>query len=63
MSGRYPRLDPEHSRSVLFATKLSVPDAARLERLAAKAGVGKSEYIRTVLLDAIEDAAELEAAG
>lgn len=56
MRGRYPRLDPEHGRAVVFGVKLGVSDAERLTRLIEQAGVGKSEFLRTVLLRELERA-------
>lgn len=50
---RFPRLDPEHPKGVVLSTKLPVPDAERLADRARRAGLGKSEYLRNVVLDAL----------
>ena len=48
------RLDPEHPDAVVFSTKLGRSDAERIVELATKAGVGKSEFVRDVLLRELE---------
>jgi hypothetical protein len=50
---RYPRLDPEYPKGVRLTTKLAVPDAERIRRLAEQAGVTRSEYLRSVVIDAL----------
>jgi len=51
---RYPRLDPEPRRAVRLSTKLTVPDAEHVTRLADAAGMTRSEYLRNVVLGALE---------
>lgn len=48
------RLDPGHPDAVVFSTKLGQADAERVIELAQQSGVGKSEFIRSAVLDAIE---------
>lgn len=48
------RIDPQYPRATVLATKISPPDAERIRRLAEAAGLSRSAYIRTVLLDALE---------
>lgn len=50
---RFPRLEPEHPRGVVLSTKLGQSDAERLAKLARQAGLGKSEYLCNVVLDAL----------
>ncbi len=53
---RFPRLDPAHPHGVVFSTKLSTTDAERLAEQAQRDGLSKSEYLRTVVLRALERA-------
>jgi hypothetical protein len=39
---------------VLFGTKLGQSDAERVIELANQAGVGRSEFVRSAVLDALE---------
>ena len=48
------RLDPEHPKAVLFGTKLGQSDAERVIELANQAGVGRSEFVRSAVLGALE---------
>ena len=54
------RLDPAYPRSVLFATRMGRTDADRLTELIERAGVGPSEYIRSLLLRELERREEPE---
>jgi Ribbon-helix-helix protein, copG family len=47
-------LDPGNPRRVVLSTKLGQADAQRVVELANKAGVGKSEFIRSAVLREIE---------
>jgi len=53
---RFPRLDPGHPDAVVFSTKLGVGDAEKVIELARQAGLSKSEFLRTVMLDVLERA-------
>lgn len=46
----YARLDPRYPKGVVLATKLGVTDAQRVAELARQAGVGKSEFLRALVL-------------
>jgi len=48
------RLDPEYPDAVVLSTKLGRTDAERVVELAQQAGVGRSEYLRSVVLDRLE---------
>jgi hypothetical protein len=48
------RLDPEHQDAVLFGVKLGYSDAEKVIELAREAGLCRSEYLRGVLLGALE---------
>lgn len=52
MTGR--RLDPDNLTEVVFSTRLAQPDAERVIELSRQAGVGKSEFIRSAVLSALE---------
>ena len=55
------RLDPAYPGAVVLSTKIGVSDAEKITELATAAGMCRSEYLRCVVLDAIDR--DLELAG